>query len=384
LCTRPYAADNPIDLSRFVTEDIDWDALLRLGEYHGLVPLIHAHLKASLPRQDLVGNAKHKDGFCRIEHAALANAARNALLTGKLSEIVGILTSHGIRALPFKGPVLAAQAYGDISMRAFDDLDLLVEKSDIIPAAVLLKPLGYEASLELSDAELRAHVRAGWGCALRSADRGFFVEFDSNVGADFLSVPLSFQQLWDRREKISMDGNITETVAVADLVPLLCVHGTKHLWRRLRWLADLAALLQAQSGIPWNELLEHSARFGCRRMVLAGFELCRKMTGAVLPNELDQAVAEDTAARKLARDFESGIFESGGRSGQAGHLRAMRMRWFARERWQDRIAGALRQAFTPGYSDWKSVRLPPALFPLYRIVRPIRLACDFAGGCTRR
>jgi hypothetical protein len=49
---------------------------------------------------------------------------------------------------------------------------------------------------------------------------------------------------------------------------------------------------------------------------------------------------------------------------------------------QDGAAGRLRYlarlALTPSYSDWRAVRLPAPLFPLYYGVRPFRLARDAA------
>jgi hypothetical protein len=49
---------------------------------------------------------------------------------------------------------------------------------------------------------------------------------------------------------------------------------------------------------------------------------------------------------------------------------AMRLR----ERRRDRMRFLWRLAVTPGPREWKSVHLPPLLFPLYRLVRISRLA----------
>lgn len=45
-----------------------------------------------------------------------------------------------------------------------------------------------------------------------------------------------------------------------------------------------------------------------------------------------------------------------------------------RERRGDRVRFLRRLVLTPGPNEWKSVRLPPALFPLYQLVRLARLA----------
>jgi len=58
-------------------------------------------------------------------------------------------------------------------------------------------------------------------------------------------------------------------------------------------------------------------------------------------------------------------------------------RWFqlrVRERWRDRLRCAVRGAVTPTVTDWAWPHLPEALFPLYYLTRPIRLA----ARCGRR
>jgi len=44
-----------------------------------------------------------------------------------------------------------------------------------------------------------------------------------------------------------------------------------------------------------------------------------------------------------------------------------------RERKADRLKFLQRLAFTPGPNEWKAVRLPAPLFPVYRLVRLSRL-----------
>ncbi len=45
-----------------------------------------------------------------------------------------------------------------------------------------------------------------------------------------------------------------------------------------------------------------------------------------------------------------------------------------RERRRDRVRFLRRLVFTPSVGEWSAIRLPGALFPLYRVVRAVRLA----------
>jgi hypothetical protein len=48
-----------------------------------------------------------------------------------------------------------------------------------------------------------------------------------------------------------------------------------------------------------------------------------------------------------------------------------------RERGRDQLSYLASVAFTPSGADWESLRLPRALFPLYVVTRPIRLAAKY-------
>ena len=51
--------------------------------------------------------------------------------------------SNGIKALPYKGPVLAVYCYNEPERRASRDLDLLIREADIDATMAALARLGY-------------------------------------------------------------------------------------------------------------------------------------------------------------------------------------------------------------------------------------------------
>jgi hypothetical protein len=54
--------------------------------------------------------------------------------------------------------------------------------------------------------------------------------------------------------------------------------------------------------------------------------------------------------------------------------RYFRLMMRLRERRMDRVRFLWRLASTPGAGEWAVIRLPPSLFPLYRVIRLFRLA----------
>ncbi len=65
---------------------------------------------------------------------------------GELQRILDIFKSHGITAIPYKGPVLAIQAYGNLAFREFGDLDIFIQKQDFLKVKELLLDNGYKHS----------------------------------------------------------------------------------------------------------------------------------------------------------------------------------------------------------------------------------------------
>jgi len=64
-------------------------------------------------------------------------------MADELAAIAGLLDGHGVECVPYKGPTLALRAYGDLAMREFGDLDLLVRARDVLKAKSVLMGRGY-------------------------------------------------------------------------------------------------------------------------------------------------------------------------------------------------------------------------------------------------
>src|SRR5438105_13075438 len=99
-------AEHAAKLADIVRDDVDWADVFALSEMHGLLPVLHLHLS----RHAAVAPAIRE----RLSRAAHAIAQRNLFLTSRLLEVLAVLERANILAIAFKGPVLAARAYGNI------------------------------------------------------------------------------------------------------------------------------------------------------------------------------------------------------------------------------------------------------------------------------
>jgi len=61
----------------------------------------------------------------------------NFFLTKELLELLTLFEAHCIPASPYKGPALAIMAYGNLALRQFSDLNILVHKRPDVFSTVL-------------------------------------------------------------------------------------------------------------------------------------------------------------------------------------------------------------------------------------------------------
>ena len=114
----------------------DWIYLFKIAHQHNLKPLLYRHLKA-------VG-ADIMPPNIREEFQTFWNelTRHNLVLTSELMRVVKFLQTQQLPVLVFKGPILSQQAYGNVTMRQYSDLDILVPRTEIDRARQLLQEPG--------------------------------------------------------------------------------------------------------------------------------------------------------------------------------------------------------------------------------------------------
>jgi hypothetical protein len=72
-------------------------------------------------------------------------------------------------------------------------------------------------------------------------------------------------------------------LAPEDLLIVLCVHGSKHVWESLKWVCDVAELLHSHQHLDWSRIFSSASTWRCRRMVYMGLSLAHLVLDAPLP-----------------------------------------------------------------------------------------------------
>ena len=345
---------------------LDWELLLRAAEAQGVEPLLCWHLSESAA--EAVPGALRE----RLKARFALHARSNLLLAGELTRILGRLEAAGIPALAYKGPVLAQMLYGNLALREFSDLDILLGREDVAAAQAALLESGYRPATELSPQQQAAWLRSNCELGLVSRDGAILLELHWRIAPRYFSAEPAVSDLLARAQPVPVGGALLRTLGAEDLLLALSLHAAKHAWRGLGWLCDIGELLRAYPGLDWTAVEGRAQKLGLRRLLDLPLHLANQALGAPLPAEARARVAADMEVAAMAREILARpLLESPGAEWSlADHRFLLR----ARERRGDRLRYLLRLAVTPGSAEWQSVRLPGFLFPLYPAVRLARLA----------
>jgi hypothetical protein len=162
-----------------------------------------------------------------------------------------------------------------------------------------------------------------------------------------------------------------KTPCSEDLFLILAVHAAKHVWGRLVWLCDLARLMNFP-GLKWEAVGSQAKKLGVARILRVTVHLANRLLGATIPAAVNENLLSDAETTPLAEEIQKYIGSD--MEYDVESFSYFRLMLRLRERRADQLRFIRRLALTPGPSEWKAVRLPAPLFPLYRVVRLSRLA----------
>lgn len=232
------------DVSEQWYVDTDWDLFLQLALHHRLYPLLFKKIRNSkngwIPSyiSDAITGYYRKNTF-RMLH-----------LCGEMEKLSKLFAENNIRPLFLKGPVLAADLYGDISERTCGDLDILIPIDSLDEADQLLVEIGYEKDeyihSVLNDWKWRHHHYTYY-----HPTQQIKVEIHWRLNPSPSKEP-AFNELWNRKRQSKITSYPTYFLGNEDLFFFLVTHGARHGWSRLRWLVDIHHIVKKD--LRWEEL----------------------------------------------------------------------------------------------------------------------------------
>lgn len=363
---------------------LNWSKVLHLAEQNEVSGLLYQSL------QDTCPDAVPANVLNTLHRKLQTDLLKSCYLAQELLQLLQCLENAGIAALAYKGPALAVALYGNLALRPFCDLDILIRPEDLVRVKGILVAAGYD-TLQVDD---HLELANAWSDSERD-----FVRNDGRVVLDlhwrlmprFFPFELPVEELWEKRQAIGAVAPLPEAIALLgvpvaslspeDLLLALCVHGAKECWSKLKWLCDIAQLLRQYPHLNWEQVFSQAERFHVRRILLLGVGLAGELLDVKLPETILTTLRSDRTLPELMQQACNYLF--GIQPGKCHRLSPTQFRLRTRERWQDRLQYGVWRLFVPNVRDRQVIYLPPPLFWLYYPIRLLRLATEKLGWMER-
>lgn len=339
---------------------------ISLAHAHGVFPLVYQAICKYAA--DLVS----KQSLSELKQSNMNIVIQNMYMSAEMIRVLALLNENSIQAQAFKGPALSELAYGDIALRQYCDLDILIKKQDIAKSITLLSADGYTPEINLPEGMDKAFFACvnviGLGKTIR-------IEIHWELLSKNYAIEWLEDTLWKENDTVYIDGDDVSMLAYNTHLLYLCTHGAKHLFERLEWVCDIDRLIRAKPNMDWQSLFEDARTLGIERMLLLGLYLAHQLLGLPLPRKISVKVFNESEVEALGRQIISLNFSTPDKQGRS--YGTFGLLWRMRENYTDRLRFAWRAMFAPKFDDFKALQLPAYLVFLYPVVRPFRLLVKY-------
>jgi SAM-dependent methyltransferase len=372
-CARAHLhAEAAERIPELLKQELDWSLLVASAVDQYIDPLVYSQLR-TYPR-----GAVPADWMEFLQNFSRTTVVNNLNLTCHLIRILELFQSKGILAIPYKGPVLAALAYGNLALRRFMDLDLLVRQSDLAVAAELLSSQGYQALQIEGFSATKRGDRIPGQYLFRSELDECLVELHTERTLRYFPKPIDINDLEKRLVPVCLGKKPISTLSLEDLLCFVCVHGTKHMWDRLQWIFDVAMLARIPRAEDWPRIEERAREMQCQRMVDLGLYLAKDFIDAPLPEDLWLRLKADRSILRMADAVQMRRFR--GASKMPGILQRAAFRVRSIESPWRGLRYCMSMALRPTEDDWRFVPMPKTLGLAYPLLRPFFLLRKYGLG----
>jgi hypothetical protein len=353
-------------------QDINWKKLMEIAVIQGVTPMVYQSLN-SICAADIP-----EDIYSELQNRSNDNAWRNLFLTAELHKLLKLFKQEDIPAIPYKGAIMAVSAYGNLALREFFDLDILVSESDVSKVNDLLSSQGYQGSAQYSwysreqtfvNQKNQINVDLHWGLF-----PGYLPPFEFN-----------FEQLWQRCQLYSIGSTQQKSFSWEDLLVILAIQIFKDAFNgslQLLKICDLNQVISSGQSWDWQQIIQQNQGWeqGKETPVLFALCLTQQLFGTKLSPEIKQRIKISPLIGFSANRIRQQIFARNDIEKTVHNLiarlffvllmkKAFSLRFL--------LGQLIRLIIEPNQGDKEFVWLPKYLEFLYYFVRPMRKLSQF-------
>ncbi|WNF35282.1 nucleotidyltransferase family protein [Bacillaceae bacterium IKA-2] len=268
--------------------NINWDLTIKLAKFHRLYPFLYPKLK----------DVEFIPSFVvqELSEEYQKNTFQMLYLCAKMEHVSKLFIESEIPVIFLKGPALAKDLYGDISLRTSSDLDVLVQVNRVEEVENLLLLHGFEKKdnirTVLGDWKWRYYHNVFF-----HPQKNIKLEIHWRLNPGPGKEP-SFHELWDRKRQSFLISCPVYMLGREDLFLFLVSHGARHGWFRLRWLMDIHQMMKQD--ISWKKVSKLINSFHNPAVIGQAMILVSYLLGTHVPKEMEH-IALNKRSRRLAQ-----------------------------------------------------------------------------------
>jgi hypothetical protein len=320
----PMNRDEPLpDLSRQ-----EWEDLLAAARRGKIETLLFERVRG---KQQTIPEEVSKKLSELVSLATTCNLG----VMAELRATIGILKELRIPVIVLKGPHIAQEIYGRLSLRLMRDLDLLLPREHIVHGWKQLQRRGYRPQHDIK-LDARSQMTIAKHCHPLALPGGPSVELHWTITRPGQLPRVDVQGLWERAVPISLARVQTFGLCPEDLILHLCIHLSydhRFGWD-LRSAFDLAAAVKHYgAGLDWDILVNRSREWNATLGVYLALRVAGIFAGCQLPPQVERSLTAGMDTQVLADLLEVAKEEQlagppahrlGERAGEVWHFKGVK------------------------------------------------------------
>lgn len=247
----------------------DWAGFLDSAYAHGVFPLVHKSLKSI--------TAVPENIKLRLKSTNLEIARRNMTMTAELLKIMKLLEENSIPALAIKGPVLSQMIHGDVTQRQFSDLDILLDQDNLYRAVELLCANGFISEQPIKFLKNKMLLKVAQDFVITNENKNIHIEMHWRLFRGRLFKKADMQIFRDSPYACMIQGKSIYTLDKEVQILYLLLHGSKHMWERIEWVADIDRLVRSDETINWDQIFRWAEIMEIAPMIFLGIAVCDQL-----------------------------------------------------------------------------------------------------------
>jgi hypothetical protein len=274
---------------------LDWERFLGQISRHRVTSLVFENLRRAF------ASSVPPEIADRLAGAARSEARVTMRQIAETVRLTRLLAQADIGALVLKGPVLSVVAFDDPFRRDSRDIDLIVQAEELDRVDAILGADGYERrkpEAGLSAGQLARYRRWVHEFTYYSPTRRLLLEVKDRVDP-MMSLPAAnIITHIGRPTMVGVGGIELPTLSHVDHFLYLCAHGSRHSWFRLKWVADIGALLRSMSPRDLAVIPGRAAEHDLAHCLHTALLLARGLLEASVPEAMLAPACADPGARR--------------------------------------------------------------------------------------